>query len=312
MNHNKKPDSIVIVIVLTTLILSFIISKPDKDNFSKPKEKIRKEIDRHSDNSSFIKMVRPRVLLEGLSVGGLNVMQINHLLHKWSREKRIEPQNAFIFENEIFNSKVGRSIDIKKTLQDVLSAKAEDNISCSYTTIAPTINKEVLDNRSIFYLKTRNKSNIKGRILGHYTTYLVNNAPNRRNNIKIALEGVNYYQLKRGEEFSFNKVIGLPTKEKGYKAAPIIDSGKFIPKIGGGICQVSTTLYNAILEANLKITERHRHSKDLSYVKEGRDATVVPKEKDFKFVNDTDNSIIILTDIIDRYVAVYIIEEIRN
>ena len=313
MNHNnKKSNSIVILIVLVTLILSFIISKPDKHHFSKSKEKIRTEIDKsnpNSDDSSFLKLAQPGVLLEGLNIGGLNIHQINRLLHKLSQEKSIEPQNAFIFHNKTFDSKFGRSVNIKRTLKNILAAKVRDDISCSYTTIAPTITKKVLNQKDSLYLK---RINVKGKLVGHYTTYLANNSVNRRNNIQIALKDINYYQLKKGEEFSFNKIIGLPSLEKGYKKAPIIDSGKFIPKVGGGICQVSTTLYNAILEAKLKVTERHRHSKALSYIQDGRDATIVPQKKDLKFINVTDNPIIILTDIIDRYVAVYIIEEIKD
>jgi vancomycin resistance protein YoaR len=307
MNRNdKKQTSIVILVVLVTLILSFIISIPDKNNLSKSKKELE------TDEPFFLKVVRPEVSLEGLNIGGLNVNQINRLLRKLSQKKSIEPQNAFIFRDKIFDSKLGRSIDIKKTMKNILSAKTEDKIRCSYTTIVPTINKEMFKSKGIFYFTKIDKSKSKSRILGHYTTYLANNSLNRRNNIKIALEDINYYELKPKEEFSFNQIIGLPSQEKGYKKAPIIDSGKFIPKVGGGICQVSTTLYNATLEAKLKITERHRHSKALSYIKAGQDATVVPQEKDFKFVNNTKNPLIILTDIIDRYVAIYILEEIRD
>ena len=89
-----------------------------------------------------------------------------------------------------------------------------------------------------------------------------------------------------GESFSYNGKLGNTTKEKGYKEGGAYVGGKVVQAYGGGICQVSTTLYNAVLYANLEIVERHNHSYAVNYVPAGRDATVAYGGKDFKFKNN--------------------------
>ena len=91
--------------------------------------------------------------------------------------------------------------------------------------------------------------------------------------------------LRSGEEFSYNKVVGARTVAAGYKNAKIYSAGQVVDGLGGGICQVSSTLYNAALLANLEITERRNHQFVTSYVEAGRDATVVYGSTDFKFKN---------------------------
>jgi vancomycin resistance protein YoaR len=88
-----------------------------------------------------------------------------------------------------------------------------------------------------------------------------------------------------GETFSFNQVVGKRTVEDGYKDAKIYENGKVVDGLAGGICQISSTLYNAVLLANLEIVERTNHSYTSSYVPAGRDATVVYGVKDFQFKN---------------------------
>lgn len=88
-----------------------------------------------------------------------------------------------------------------------------------------------------------------------------------------------------GETFSFNTVVGKRTIEAGYKDAPIYQDGKVVDGLAGGICQISTTLYNAVLFANLDIVERRNHQFVPSYASAGRDATVVYGSIDFKFKN---------------------------
>ena len=88
-----------------------------------------------------------------------------------------------------------------------------------------------------------------------------------------------------GEEFSYNKVVGKRTVEAGYKDAKIYSNGQVVDGLGGGICQISSTLYNAVLMADLEITERRNHYFKTSYVAAGRDATVVWGSIDFKFKN---------------------------
>ena len=115
----------------------------------------------------------------------------------------------------------------------------------------------------------------------------------RKNNIKLASTSINNYFLEVGAEFSFNKVVGERTEKRGYKNAKIISQGKFIDGIGGGVCQVSTTLYNAVLLADLEITEWHPHSLPVSYVLPSFDAMVNSSTSDLRFINNTKNPIII-------------------
>ena len=125
-----------------------------------------------------------------------------------------------------------------------------------------------------------------------YTTFS-SSTSERKNNIKIAAMALNDAFIDVGGEFSFNDRVGPRTEARGYKKAKIIFNGHFIDGIGGGVCQVSSTLYNAVLLANLPVTERFPHSLKVNYVPEGMDATVSYGTFDFKFVNSMDPPIII-------------------
>ncbi len=107
----------------------------------------------------------------------------------------------------------------------------------------------------------------------------------RAKNLEIAGEKINGTVLMPGEEFSFNQVVGKRTVEEGYQNAPVYENGKVVDGIAGGICQISSTLYNAVLLANLEVTVRRNHNYISTYVPEGRDATVVYGSQDFKFKN---------------------------
>ena len=108
---------------------------------------------------------------------------------------------------------------------------------------------------------------------------------NRSKNLELAAEKINGTVLMPGEEFSYNQVVGKRTVEAGYRDAKIYSNGQVVDGLGGGICQISSTLYNAVLLADLEITERRNHYFRTSYVAAGRDATVVWGSLDFKFKN---------------------------
>lgn len=122
--------------------------------------------------------------------------------------------------------------------------------------------------------------------LAKYTTIYDAGNSNRAHNIALASSTINGTILLPGESFSYNGKLGNTTKEKGYKEGGAYVGGKVVQAYGGGICQVSTTLYNAVLYANLEIVERHNHSYAVNYVPAGRDATVSYGGKDFKFKNN--------------------------
>ena len=121
-------------------------------------------------------------------------------------------------------------------------------------------------------------------ILGEYTTYYYPGA--RGDNIWLAANSISDKILKTGWVFSFNDTVGPRTYSAGYQNAPVIINGKTEDGVGGGVCQVSSTLYNAVLLAGLTPTERTSHFFPSSYVSAGRDATVADEQIDFKFRND--------------------------
>jgi len=132
-------------------------------------------------------------------------------------------------------------------------------------------------------------------LLSQYDTpYDVTNQ-NKKNNLEIAMNKINGIILRPGETFSYNKTLGARTIENGYKEAPIYSNGKIVNGLGGGICQGSTTLYNAVVLADLKVVERQNHMFIPSYVKPGCDATVVYGSIDFKFTNTRDYPIKIVS-----------------
>nr|WP_230632892.1 VanW family protein [Paenibacillus athensensis] len=134
---------------------------------------------------------------------------------------------------------------------------------------------------------------IRVRQIGYYVTYFNSNNSNRFHNIKLAAKAINNYVVMPGETFSFNRVVGVRTVGKGYKRAPVIVRGEFSEGIGGGICQISSTLFNAADRAGLEIVERYSHSRRVPYVPEGRDATVNWGGPDFRFANRYNQPILI-------------------
>lgn len=112
-------------------------------------------------------------------------------------------------------------------------------------------------------------------------------------NVMLASSSIDMTSLNPGEEFSFNNIVGLRTEEKGYKEGLMYTNGEVVSGVGGGICIVSTILYNAALETGLKILERHPHSGPVSYAEPGRDAAVSFGWADLRFKNDTGHPIII-------------------
>ncbi|MDR1642051.1 MAG: VanW family protein [Clostridiales bacterium] len=140
-------------------------------------------------------------------------------------------------------------------------------------------------------------------VIGTYTTHTTN-VVNRNTNIRVATEALTNRTLVPGEEFSYNGSLGNTTPEKGYKVAGILVNGKPSSGIGGGICQVSSTMYNAVLEAGMKVTERHPHSASVGYVPKGRDATVSYGSLDFKWQNNTSSKVYMTLSYNDRVVNV--------
>lgn len=135
---------------------------------------------------------------------------------------------------------------------------------------------------------------IKERISTYTTEYAASNKP-RVNNIHTLADALDGTLIPPGGTFSFNGTIGERTAAKGYQEAPAIVNGELVPQLGGGICQVGTTIFNTVFESGLPVVERHNHSVYISHYPKGRDATVSWGGPDFKFKNDTSTWVLIAT-----------------
>lgn len=140
-------------------------------------------------------------------------------------------------------------------------------------------------------------------LLGSYSTSFSASDANRNENLRVACEKINGTVLQSGDIFDMNKLLGPQTSANGYKYAGVIENGKIVSAIAGGVCQVTTTMYNAAIFSELKILERHCHSLMVGYVPLGRDAAVAGSYKNLRFQNDTDYPVYIEA-YIDNYKVV--------
>lgn len=176
----------------------------------------------------------------------------------------------------ITKEQVGRQVDREKLAELMLSTfyTKQTEIEIPVIETQPLVTAEQLEK-----CKT-----IQSKFSTNYST----SGAERKNNIKVATANINGTRLDPQEEFSFNLVVGERTKENGFMEANIISDGKFVKGIGGGVCQVSTTLYNAVLLSGLKVTEVNKHSLPVSYVPLAFDAMVSWGYSDLKFVNNSE------------------------
>jgi hypothetical protein len=133
--------------------------------------------------------------------------------------------------------------------------------------------------------------------IGSFTTYFNASDKNRTQNLRLAAQAINNFQLSPGKQFSFNKTVGPRTPQRGYEKAGIFVNKELVDGYGGGICQVSSTLYNAVRDAGLTVVERHSHSLPVPYVADGKDATVSYGTLDFKFRNNRETPVSLKTSV---------------
>ncbi len=170
----------------------------------------------------------------------------------------------------------GLAVDARELKSAVEKAHAEGGgaITVERRTVKPSQTVESL--KKTFGLVASTKTSAKS------------SSSNRLTNLRLACEALNGLRLEPGETFSFNETLGKRTADKGYKQAPAVSGGAHTMQIGGGICQVATTLFNSVAKAGLKIVKRYPHTIPSTYVARGLDATVNWPNQDFKFKNDTD------------------------
>jgi len=222
---------------------------------------------------------------------------------------------AFVDADEasaIVSDRVGETgrpaVDAKFTARSgsVSIVPSQDGIGPDIVTLAEEMTTELTgDGERVVELRTTRVEadltteeaegmGIKERISTYTTEYSSGNKP-RVNNIHTLADALDGTLIPPGGSFSFNDTIGPRTAAKGYQEAAAIVNGKLVPQLGGGICQVGTTIFNTVFESGLPVLQRRNHSFYISHYPKGRDATVSWGGPDFKFKNDTPDWVLIAT-----------------
>ena len=208
--------------------------------------------------------------------------KLNELYGSPAQDAKIQysddPTEPITFVSET----AGQRIDEEALQEALATADTVSRITVDLQPVEASVTSEELKAR--YTLLSEFSTSFKGSTLGR---------KNRVNNMALAASRINGIVLEPGEEFSMNKTILDRTKENGYYLAPAIRNGTYEKEYGGGVCQVSSTLFNAVMMADLTVTERHHHSWPMHYVPIGRDATIATGYKDFKFVNSTEGELVI-------------------
>lgn len=187
-----------------------------------------------------------------------------------------EAVNAYYTTNpfKVYKEEYGRDFAITLDQAKKLLSEDKTEYEIQLKNIKPSITVADLDSGAF------------PNVLSTFTTNYGTGDANRNANIALAAKSINSTVLMPGEVFSYNDLIGECSTKTGYKTATIYLNGKLSTGVGGGICQVSTTLYNAVLRANLEIVQRRNHSLGVTYVPAGQDAMVNIGTSDFKFKNN--------------------------
>ena len=196
-----------------------------------------------------------------------------------------EVQNAALDKEtfEITPSVTGLDFQVADAQAALKNAEWGSDVSVALTVTEPAVSTESL------------KDLLFRDVLGEASSS-VSGSSNRKSNVKLSASVCDGIILLPGEVFSYNNTTGSRTADKGYLPAPSYVGGKSTDEVGGGICQTSSTIYYAALNSNLKIVERHNHMFAVGYVPDGMDATVWYGASDFRFENDTDYPIKIVTE----------------
>ena len=196
--------------------------------------------------------------------------------------------------DSITPEKAGAEFDVKAAQAALDAAAPGETVSVPAEVQFPAVTAEHL------------KTVLFRDVLGEYTTSVSGTAA-RRSNVQLSAASINDYVMNTGDVFSYNEAVGQRTAANGYKPAPAYVKGETVDEIGGGICQTSSTLYLACLRGNLEITERYAHRYIPSYVPAGMDATVSWGGPDYKFTNNTNYPIKIVTKYENHKVTVQIL-----
>lgn len=242
-----------------------LIIKKGKKGIQINSEELKKQLNEVIKNEENREIIIP--------VNEITPEEIN--IEKIYNEIKREPQNAYISQEPLEVHSHVNGVDFAISLEDaknILEEQKEEYVIPLKITI-PEITLNDLGEEAF------------PQMLGTFSTTYNTSNQNRITNLELASEKINGTIILPGETFSYNKVVGERTIANGYKEATVYADGKVVNGIGGGICQLSSTLYNAVLYANLEITSRSNHRFLTSYVTAGRDATVSWGTIDFCFKN---------------------------
>jgi vancomycin resistance protein YoaR len=227
----------------------------------------------------------------------LDTKKFNKFMDDIDQHVTKNPKNSIIDKNgNIIPEQLGYRLNRQVFTENIFSYyfnNGSSTLEVPLLAIYPRVDSELL-------------GNIRGEKIGEYVTFFNTNNKERNNNIYLAAKAINNYVLFPGEIFSFNKVVGERTAGKGYRPATVIVNGEFTEDFGGGICQVSSTLFNAVDNAGLKVVQRNSHSREVSYVPPKRDATVSWNGPDLIFKNDYNQPILILAKSIENKLIIKI------
>lgn len=252
-----------------------LIINRGKSGIAVKKEELKNDILENIKSRNAMKMIQDsNKQIVQIQVENVEPEEID--LEKIYNEIHTEPKDAYYIAEpfELFPEENG--VDFAITMEEAKAKIATENLEEYILPLKITPATKTIDDigtEAFPYL-----------ISSYSTKYDASNS-DRSENLKIAAKKINGTVIMPGEEFSYNEVVGKRTIEDGYKNAKIYENGQVVDGLAGGICQISSTLYNAVLLANLEITQRRNHSYTTTYVPAGRDATVVYGTQDFRFKN---------------------------
>ena len=222
------------------------------------------------------------VQIDGVSKKVHGILDPLILEYATVQDARIEEFDKETRTFTIVPEQVGYVLDIDGTADEI--KKLFDSKKYTGVVNVPTVLKEPEVTEAML--------NEEFGLIGEMTTKCSDNS-NRNNNISKACEYINGTILEPGDKFSFNKVVGQRTYDRGFKQANVILNGQYEKELGGGVCQASSTLFNAVAKSDLKVIQRNNHAWPSDYVLTGCDATVNWPDLDFQFENDSDFQVIV-------------------
>ena len=234
---------------------------------------------------------------------------LNKKINSIAKNVYIAPQNASLHvlpnTEKVFHTTkevVGQELD-KDTLINQICFAYLNEKKLTFALPLKTLNPTITSKQ---FMSTTN-------LRSDFSTNISSSSLDRKHNIKNALNSLNKLEIMPNHVFSFNKAVGRRTAENGYRQAKIIVNNEFVEGIGGGVCQVSSTLYNSALLAGLEIIEANKHSKQVHYVPYGFDAMVNFGSSDLKFKNNTNEKLTIITNMNDSTIRIRVFgEDLKN